>query len=809
MKPGNSDKNKKRIRFLIVKYMIVFNILFFLFHIFIYPESISDLENQLKQATDPGKSVLLNKLSVAVRNVRGDKKKYEKSLEYAQEALEYAKKYKQKDQEIYALANIARAYHNTNDNDRGLSYAKKSLELAEKRKNKKEILFTLNVLSDIYSGLPDHPKAVNILKRMIPLYAEIGDKENEAMTYNIIGNLLWQMGEMEEVIGYKMKALKLFRDLGDHHWVVMMMQYIGMFYSKFGNNKKALEYFLEAIRIGEKEGLIGPTSRVYFFIADFYKNQKKYKKASEYLDKTIKIAKDNKDTGLLIVALYQKGVLLREKKEYDQALVSLNRALKIQTQHESTLYDNPIDILINIGQVHYKKREYQKAISNYKKALDYALQFQAATDQAYCYKYIGEIQLAKRDFKNAYVNLNKSLKMSKKIRESLLIKDNYKLLSDLYEKQENYKKSLEYHRSYADLKDKIYDEESARSIAEMQTRYETEKKEKEIELLKKNEQVRELTLSRQRLIGIVSIAGFLLILLIMAYFVKKYYYLLSFWKKKHYIGSYKVMDKIASGGMGVIYKAHDIRDKTKTFAIKVLREEYFDSDTHKKRFKHEAAIIDQFNHPNIIKITERGESNGNLYIVMELINGKNLSELIKEEGKLSIGIVLNIMTQAIDALVKIHKKNIIHRDLKPENIMIVKTPGNPYFVKLLDFGLAKTKAFSQLTKTGMVLGTIFYLSPEQVMDSGISTASDIYSMGVICCEMLMGQKPFDGDTKAVIVGKILDNEPLQLSGFRSDIPGKLNRLLIKMISKNPQERPSAQAVLNTFYKLKEENAINS
>jgi serine/threonine-protein kinase len=193
---------------------------------------------------------------------------------------------------------------------------------------------------------------------------------------------------------------------------------------------------------------------------------------------------------------------------------------------------------------------------------------------------------------------------------------------------------------------------------------------------------------------------------------------------------------------------------------------------------------------------------------MELINGKNLSEIIKEEGMLSIETVLNILTQVVDALVKIHKRNIIHRDLKPENIMIVKTPGNPYFVKLLDFGLAKTKAFSRLTKTGIVLGTIYYLSPEQVMDSGISPASDIYSMGVICCEMLIGQKPFDGEAETIIVGKILDNKPLQLSGFRSDIPGKLDQLLKKMIGKNPEERPSAEAVLNTLIELKEENAIN-
>ena len=808
MKPTDTNPAKKGIHFQPVKPMTAFIFLFFLFNCFIYPGEIENMENQLTQAPDSGKSLLLNKLSEAVGKLRGGNNK--KALKYGRKALKYAKKFKQGDQEVQALANIARAYYRMNDNHQALPYAEKGLELAEKRKNKKEILFTLELLSLIYPRLPDYPKAVKVLKRMAALCTETGDKEKKAKAYNSIGNLLSQMGEMGDVLAYKMKALELFRETGNHYWEVIVTEYVGMFYSKVGDKKKALEYFLEGIKIGERKGLVFPTYRLYLSIADFYKDQKVYEKSSEYLEKAIKISNDINHKGYLSVALYKKGVLLKEKQDYDHALVYLNRALRLfETEFEFNIYNNPIDILINIGQVQDKKGDYQKAISNYKKALDYALKFQIAADQAYCYKYIGESQLTNGDFKNAYGNLRKSLTMSKKIRETSLIKDNYKLLSAFYEARGDYRKSLEYLSLYADLKDEIYDKESAESIAEMQTRYETGKKEREIELLKKKEEVRELTLSRQRIIRNVSIAGFVLVVLIMAYFVKKYHYLLSFWKKKHYIGHYKIMDKIASGGMGIVYKAHDMRDKSKTFAVKVLREEFFDDDTQKKRFKHEGSIIDQFNHPNIVKITERGESGGDLYIVMELLDGKTLGQIIEEEGTLSIGIVLNIMVQVVDALEKIHRKNIIHRDLKPENIMVVKTAGNPYAVKLLDFGLAKTKAFSRLTQTGMVLGTIFYLSPEQLLGSEISTASDVYSLGIICCEMLTGKKPFSGETETIIISQILNSEPLQLSGFRSDIPGKLERLVKRMINKNPQERPSVEAVLNTFKELKEESVRTS
>jgi tetratricopeptide (TPR) repeat protein/tRNA A-37 threonylcarbamoyl transferase component Bud32 len=808
MKSKDRDVSKYKIYIHAIKHVFVLFTLVLLFFVFIYPENIQDLEKKLEQAPDSGKSIIFNKLSDALRQESGDKDTLEIVLEYAHKALEYAKEFKQADQEVYALANIAHAYWRMGHYDRALPHAKKCLERAENRKNKTEILNALELLGFIYSEIPDYPKAVDRFKRMARLYSEMGDKEREARIYNAVGNLYWKIGEMGDALDAKMKALELYRAVGNHYYEVMMMEYIGMFYSKkFYNNEKALEYYLEAAKIGEREGVIIPTCRVYMSLGEFYKDQKNYEKSSQYLEKAIKICKDTKDKkqrSWLITAYSQKGELLEELKDYDRALVYLNHALKLEMQYESVLftpYDNPINILIDIGQVHYKKGEFQTAITNYKKALDYALELQLIEEQAFCYKYIGEIQLARGDLRNASVNLDKSLAMAKKIKETLLIKDNYNLLTDLYQQQGNYKKALDYHRLYADLKDKIYDEQSAESLAEMQTRYETEKKEREIELLKKNDQVLELTLSRQRLTIIVFIIGFVLIVIVSAYFVKKYYYLLSFWKKKHYIGNYKVMDKIASGGMGIVYKAHEIRDRSKVYAVKVLREEFFDNETHKKRFKHEGSIIDEFNHPNIIKITERGESGGNLYIVMELIDGRTLSVIIEEEGMLPVSVVLNILTQVFTALVKIHQKNIIHRDLKPENIMLVETPENPHFVKLLDFGLAKTKAFSRLTQTGMVLGTIYYLSPEQVMDSEITAAGDVYAMGVIGCEMLIGRKPFDGETEGAVVGKILENKPLPLSDFRSDIPAQLDQLLTRMIGKDPAVRPSTEEVLVTLNKI--------
>lgn len=760
----------------------------------LFPQSFNELQERLKRADGPDMSIILNKLSEAVRKKRGDRTHYEKGLEYARKALRYAKTFEQEEQELYALANTGWIYLKLKEYEPALKYLKMSVALAEKRKVQKELIYALSPLSMVYSLLPDYPRTVKILKRLGPIYAETGDKNNEAGTYLSISNLLGIMGETGEVLQYRLKALQLYRETGNQARVVMLLEYIGYYYAKSGQNTKALEYFLQAIKTGEQHGVKRFTYRAYISYAEFLVNQKNFADAAGALDKAIKIAHRPESTISPILALYWKAVISKERKEYDRALEFLDRAIKFRGNKKPTPYDNPITLLMETGQVYFKKKEYQTAISYYTKALEFAVRVKNVSEQAECYKYLGEVRAVKGELEKAGANLKKSLELALNMNNSLLIRDNYQLLSDLSEKKGTYKTALEYHRLYAAQKDKIYTEKSAKSIAEMKTRYETEKKEREIELLRKNERLRELTVSRQRITIIAAITGLLLIVVIMAYFGKKYHYLLVFWKKKHFIGNYKVVDKIASGGMAIVYKAHDIRDKSKAFAIKVLREEFFDNETHKKRFKHEASIIDNFNHPNIIKISERGESGGNLYIVMELLDGKTLARLIEEQGKLPIDAVLNILLQVFDALVKIHAKNIIHRDLKPENIMLVQTPGNPYFVKLLDFGLAKTKAFSRLTRTGIVLGTTYYLSPEQIMDTGVSTASDVYAMGVIGCEMLTGQKPFDAGNEAAIVGKILENNPPRLSSLRPGIPAELEELLASMIHKNPEDRPTTEEI---------------
>jgi serine/threonine-protein kinase len=375
-----------------------------------------------------------------------------------------------------------------------------------------------------------------------------------------------------------------------------------------------------------------------------------------------------------------------------------------------------------------------------------------------------------------------------------MIEDIYEHYSDVYAASGDYKESLKYHKLFTKIKDKMVNEKKNKQIAELQERYEAEKRAKEIEILKKTNKIQEITRN-------VLIAGLILVFIFLVFMFKKYMYLFSFWKKQKHIGQYRLLEPIGSGGMGKVYKAHNIRDKTAVVAIEVLKEELFKVESNRTRFKHEGAIIDKLDHHNILKIFERGIHEETLYFVMEFVEGKTLEKKIEEDGQIDLNEGIHIMTQLTDALALIHSRNIVHRDLKPANIMVTQKNGDPNFVKLLDFGLSKMKYQTRVTESGVFMGTVNYLAPEQIIDFEYSPASDIYSLGIIFYEMLIGHIVFTGDSLSAIVDRVLETTPPAPGKIRTGTPGELNRLILEMISKQNNRRPSALNVLNTLKTL--------
>ncbi len=248
------------------------------------------------------------------------------------------------------------------------------------------------------------------------------------------------------------------------------------------------------------------------------------------------------------------------------------------------------------------------------------------------------------------------------------------------------------------------------------------------------------------------------------------------------ISHYRILEKLGEGGMGVVYKAHDI-SLDRQVALKFLPQ-YLTSDANEKeRFYHEARAASSLNHPNITTIHEIQEYNGQLYLAMEFVEGKTLKQLIDAESP-SIKRVLDIAIQVCDGLAAAHEKGVVHRDIKSDNIMV--TPKGQ--VKIMDFGLAKVKGATKLTKAGSTIGTAAYMSPEQAQAGEVDHRSDIFSFGVVLYELLTTKLPFRGEHQAALMYSLVNEEPQPIARFNNHVTPELERIVSKALAKDPEDR---------------------
>ena len=246
---------------------------------------------------------------------------------------------------------------------------------------------------------------------------------------------------------------------------------------------------------------------------------------------------------------------------------------------------------------------------------------------------------------------------------------------------------------------------------------------------------------------------------------------------------YQIIKSIGEGGMANVYLAYDtILDRD--VAVKVLRGDLSNDEKFVRRFQREALSASSLSHPNIVEVYDVGDDNGQYFIVMEYIDGKNLKDLLKKRGKLTVSEVVDIMSQIADGLSIAHDSYIIHRDIKPQNIMILENG----LVKITDFGIAMAMNATQLTQTNSVMGSVHYLPPEQASGKGSTLKSDIYSMGILMYELLSGTLPYRGENAVEIALKHL-KEPLpSIREDLPDIPQSVENIILKSAAKNPKNR---------------------
>ncbi|HYQ86345.1 MAG TPA: protein kinase [Bacteroidota bacterium] len=248
------------------------------------------------------------------------------------------------------------------------------------------------------------------------------------------------------------------------------------------------------------------------------------------------------------------------------------------------------------------------------------------------------------------------------------------------------------------------------------------------------------------------------------------------------ISHYKILEKLGEGGMGIVYKAHDT-ELDRVVALKFLPHYLTTDSAEKERFHHEARAASALNHPNITTIYEIKEFENQLYLAMELVEGKTLKRLIEQET-LSMKKILEVAIQACEGLTAAHEKGIVHRDIKSDNIMM--TPKGQ--VKIMDFGLAKVKGATKLTKTGSTVGTAAYMSPEQAQGEEVDQRSDIFSFGVVLYELLTTKLPFRGEHQAAIVYSLINEEPAPIARFNEKVGPEIERIVSKALAKDPDDR---------------------
>src|ERR1051325_2641468 len=256
---------------------------------------------------------------------------------------------------------------------------------------------------------------------------------------------------------------------------------------------------------------------------------------------------------------------------------------------------------------------------------------------------------------------------------------------------------------------------------------------------------------------------------------------------------YCVEERLGAGGMGAVYRARHL-SMDRPVAIKVLHQRLSDDEAARTRFQIEARAAVHLQHSNAVSVTDFGQtSEGCVYIVMELLEGRTLREILSREAPIETARAVSIMLQVSDAVAAAHEAGIIHSDLKPSNILVTQSANQPAVVKVLDFGIAKLASDkldddTTLARRETIIGTPRYMAPEQSNGFQLTPAADVYSLGVILYEMLTGMAPFTGSTPTEIAQKHANDPPHPPRQIVAAIPEDVERVVLHALEKRPEDR---------------------
>ena len=264
---------------------------------------------------------------------------------------------------------------------------------------------------------------------------------------------------------------------------------------------------------------------------------------------------------------------------------------------------------------------------------------------------------------------------------------------------------------------------------------------------------------------------------------------------RKFCGRFSITEVLGEGAMGVVFRGVE-EGRPAGVAIKILHPDILDDASARTRFSREAEMAAQIDHPNAVRILDHGVEDGIPYLVMELVEGRELFEVLADAGRLPAARAATIALQICDAVATAHDRGIIHRDLKPENVMLVGDPASPEGerVKLLDFGIARRieslrgAADEHITMAGAIIGTPAYMSPEQCEGGAIDARSDVYACGAVLYHLVTGRPPFEDDSPLRVLCRHVQEEPLPPSALVPDLDAGLEAIILKALAKRPESR---------------------
>ena len=263
----------------------------------------------------------------------------------------------------------------------------------------------------------------------------------------------------------------------------------------------------------------------------------------------------------------------------------------------------------------------------------------------------------------------------------------------------------------------------------------------------------------------------------------------------HRLGPYRIEARLGQGGMGIVFRAR--HDNGRTVALKVLREELAADEAFRRRLAREARAAAEVAHPNLAPVLEAGEADGRLYLAVRYVDGRSLAERLAADGPLPVDELVRLAAEVGTGLDALHRRGIVHRDVKSANILLA-ADGTAV---LGDFGLAKGRAWTVLTRPGQVLGTLDYLAPELIRGEPAGPLSDLYALGCVLYECLAGTPPFAGRGVLRIGMAHLEEEPGDPAAGRSDVPPALSWTVRQALAKDPARRPTSAGALARMLRL--------